>query len=242
MQHILGRKVTFDDMEAIDPDYYKSLLWILENDITGVLDDLTFSTEADVFGKLEVVDLKANGRNIPVTEENKLDYVRLVSESRMTTSIKAQISAFLEGLRELIPHSLISIFNEQEIELLTCGLPDIDVDDLYANTEYSGYTLSSQQIQWFWECVRAMDAEKKARLIQFVTGTSKIPLEGFGALQGMNGPQKFQIHRAYGGVDRLPSAHTCFNQLDIPEYTAKEQMKERLELAIREAHDGFGFG
>lgn len=58
----------------------------------------------------------------------------------------------------------------------------------------------------------------------------------------MNGPQRFQIHRAHGGSDRLPSAHTCFNQLDLPEYTSREQLKERLLLAIREGHDGFGFG
>merc|ERR1712070_1041951 len=105
----------------------------------------------DVFGKVEVIDLKTNGRNIAVTEDNKLEYVRLVSESHMTSRIKSQITHFLDGLRELIPHTLMSIFNEHEIELLTCGLPDIDVDDLYANTEYSGFTISSQQIQWFWE-------------------------------------------------------------------------------------------
>ncbi|GKD44757.1 Toll/interleukin-1 receptor domain-containing protein, partial [Tanacetum coccineum] len=49
-----------------------------------------------------------------------------------------------------------------------------------------------------------------------------VPLEDFKALQGISGPQRFQIHKAYGAPERLPSAHTCFNQLDLPEYTSKE--------------------
>lgn len=147
-----------------------------------------------------------------------------------------------QGLRLLIPAHLIAVFNENELELLICGLPEIDVAQLRAHTEYQGYSAASQQVRWFWEVVEEMDAQERARLIQFVTGTSKIPLEGFGALRGMNGPQRFQIHRAPGGPERLPSAHTCFNQLDIPRYTSREQLKERLLLACREGHDGFGFG
>jgi E3 ubiquitin-protein ligase HUWE1 len=76
----------------------------------------------------------------------------------------------------------------------------------------------------------------------FLSGTSKVPLEGFKALQGIGGPQKFQIHKIYGASDRLPSAHTCFNQLDLPEYESKEQLAERLAMAIHEGHEGFGFG
>ena len=73
-------------------------------------------------------------------------------------------------------------------------------------------------------------------------GTSKVPLNGFKALQGISGPQRFQIHKSYGKGDRLPSAHTCFNQLDLPEYESKEQLAERLMMAIHEGHEGFGFG
>ena len=72
-------------------------------------------------------------------------------------------------------------------------------------------------------------------------GTSKVPLGGFKVLQGISGPQRFQIHKSYG-TDRLPSAHTCFNQLDLPEYESKEQLAERLAMAIHEGHEGFGFG
>ncbi|TYH65157.1 hypothetical protein ES332_D06G037000v1 [Gossypium tomentosum] len=247
-KHILGVKVTYHDIEAIDPDYFKNLKWMLENDMSDVL-DLTFSIDADeekliLYERTQVTDyeLIPGGQNIKVTEENKHQYVDLVAEHRLTTAIRPQINAFLEGFNELIPRELITIFNDKELELLISGLPDIDLDDMRANTEYSGYSAASPVIQWFWDVVQGFSKEDKARLLQFVTGTSKVPLEGFSALQGISGSQKFQIHKAYGSPDHLPSAHTCFNQLDLPEYPSKEHLEERLLLAIHEGSEGFGFG
>ncbi|KAL4579973.1 hypothetical protein LXL04_016144 [Taraxacum kok-saghyz] len=247
-KHILGVKVTYHDIEAVDPDYYKNLKWLLENDVSEIL-DLTFSMDADeekhiLYEKTEVTDyeLKPGGRNIRVTEETKHEYVDLVAEHILTNAIRPQINSFLEGFNELIPRDLISIFNDKELELLISGLPEIDLDDLKANAEYTGYTVGSSVVVWFWEVVKAFNKEDRARLLQFVTGTSKVPLEGFKALQGISGPQRFQIHKAYGAPERLPSAHTCFNQLDLPEYSTKEQLQERLLLAIHEASEGFGFG
>ncbi|KAL7249065.1 hypothetical protein ACSBR1_011264 [Camellia fascicularis] len=247
-KHILGVKVTYYDIEAIDPDYYKNLKWMLENDVSDIL-DLTFSMDPDeekhiLYEKTEVTDyeLKPGGRNIRVTEETKHEYVDLVAEHILTNAIRPQINSFMDGFNELIPRELISIFNDKELELLISGLPEIDLDDLKANTEYTGYTAASSVVQWFWEVVKAFNKEDMARLLQFVTGTSKVPLEGFKALQGISGPQRLQVHKAYGAPERLPSAHTCFNQLDLPEYTSKEQLQERLLLAIHEASEGFGFG
>lgn len=78
---------------------------------------------------------------------------------------------------------MVKIFNDHELELLISGLPEIDIEDLRANTEYTGYTAASQAIQWFWKVVREMSKQELALLVQFVTGTSKVPLEGFKALQ-----------------------------------------------------------
>ena len=75
------------------------------------------------------------------------------------------------------------MFNDHELELLISGLPEIDVDDLRGNTEYTGYTPAAKQIQWFWQVVAELSKEDLALLVQFVTGTSKVPLEGFKALQ-----------------------------------------------------------
>lgn len=216
-KRILGKSVSVKDMESFDPDYYKSLCWMLENDITDIITE-TFSVEDDEFGVTKIVDLVPNGREIAVTEENKHEYVRVVVEHKLLSSVKEQMENFLKGFHDIIPAELISIFNEQELELLISGLPDIDIDDWKANTEYHNYTPSSPQIQWFWRAVRSFDKEELAKLLQFVTGTSKVPLNGFKELEGMNGVNRFNIHRDYGNKDRLPSTHTCFNRMSISHF------------------------
>lgn len=212
---ILGKSVSVKDMESLDPDYYKSITWMLENDITDIITE-TFSVDNDKFGVIETKDLIPNGRNIAVTQENKHEYVRLMVEFKLIGSVQEQLDHFLKGFHEIIPAELIAIFDEQELELLISGLPEIDVDDWKANTEYHQYTASSPQIQWFWRALRSFDDEEKAKMLQFVTGTSKVPLNGFKELEGMNGFSRFNIHRDYGNKDRLPTSHTCFNRKFIP--------------------------
>jgi E3 ubiquitin-protein ligase HUWE1 len=82
------------------------------------------------------------------------------------------VQAFLEGFWQLVPRELISIFNDHELELLISGLPDIDLADLRANTEYTGLSPASPVIQWFWQVVGDMDKQDLAQLLQFVTGES----------------------------------------------------------------------
>jgi len=161
------------------------------------------------------VDLIPNGRNIPVTDDNKSEYIRLIVHHRTTSGIKSQIEAFLGGFYELVPPELISIFSPTELELLICGLPDVDIDELEANTDYHQFKKSDESIVWFWEALRSFTREEKALFLQFVTGTSKVPLEGFANLQGMRGSQRFSIHRAGSNSGFLPTAHTCFNQVII---------------------------
>ncbi|KAG9234891.1 hypothetical protein BJ875DRAFT_483741 [Amylocarpus encephaloides] len=239
-KRILGKPVSVKDMESLDPEYYKSLVWMLENDITDIITE-TFSVDNDKFGVVETIDFIANGRNIPVTEENKHEYIRLMVEWRLTGSVKEQLDEFLKGFHDIIPAELIAIFTEQELELLISGLPEIDVDDWKSNTEYHNYSASSPQIQWFWRAIRSYDKEERAKLLQFVTGTSKVPLNGFKELEGMNGFSRFNIHRDYGNKDRLPSSHTCFNQLDLPEYESYEALRQQVLTAITAGSEYFGF-
>ena len=215
-KHILGQSVSFRDMEHEDYAFYKSMMFLLENDLEEVgLDNLDFTMELEEFGVTDTREPKPGGSDIPVTNSNKKEYVRLISQMKMTGSIRSQIKAFLDGFYDIIPRHLISIFSDTELELLISGLPTIDIEDLKANTEYHKFTTTSLQIQWFWRALRSFSQTERANFLQFVTGTSKVPLQGFASLEGMNGVQKFQIHRDDRSTDRLPSAHTCFNQLDL---------------------------
>lgn len=236
---ILGRPVSLKDLETIDLEYYNSLMWMLENDITDIIIE-SFAVETDDYGAVKIVDLIPDGRNIPVTEDNKHEYVRLVVEYRLQKSVEEQVNNFLQGFHEIIPKDLIAIFDEQELELLISGLPDIDVDDWKNNTTYVNYSPSSKEISYFWRAVRSFDAEERAKLLQFATGTSKVPLNGFKELGGSNGTSKFSVHRDFGSTDRLPSSHTCFNQIDLPAYDSYETLRGSLLLAITEGHEGFG--
>ncbi|KAH9935552.1 uncharacterized protein B0H18DRAFT_1082292 [Fomitopsis serialis] len=238
-RQILAKPVDYKDVEWVDPEYYNSLCWILDNDPSAL--ELTFSVEADEFGVMKIVDLKENGRSIPVTQENKREFVQLSAQYRLYSSIKDQIEALLAGFYEIIPKDLISIFNEQELELLISGTPDIDVDEWRAATEYNGYTSSDPVIVWWWRALKSFNREERAKVLSFATGTSRVPLGGFTELQGVQGVQRFSIHRAYGDADRLPQAHTCFNQIDLPQYSSYEMLRQQLLLAINEGGEGFGF-
>lgn len=125
----------------------QGLAFLMEHEVSELGYDLTFSTEVQEFGVTEARDLKPNGRNIIVTEESKMEYIRLVCQMKMTGAIRKQLNAFLEGFYDIIPKRLISIFNEQELELLISGLPNIDIDDLKANSEYHKYQPTSLQVR-----------------------------------------------------------------------------------------------
>ena len=98
LQGLLGQSVSVKDMETLDLEYYNSLVWMLENDITDIITE-TFSVVADEFGAERIVDLVPDGRNIPVTQDNKQEYVRLVTEYRLHNSVKDQMENFLKGMR-----------------------------------------------------------------------------------------------------------------------------------------------
>lgn len=138
--------------------------------------ELTFSAEAQIFGRQEIVDLIPGGRHIAVTDENKSEYVSLVAKHRMTNSIKAQIDSFLDGFYDLVPPELITIFSPTELELLICGLPDVDIDDLRNNTDYHNFQPADQAIGYFWEALQSFSREERALFLQFVTGTSKVSI------------------------------------------------------------------
>ncbi|KIW31940.1 E3 ubiquitin-protein ligase RSP5 [Cladophialophora immunda] len=234
---MLRKKVTINDMEGVDEEYHKNLTWMLENDITDVLDQ-TFSIEDEQFGETKTIDLKPGGRDIAVTNENKREYVELLTEWKIQKRVEEQFNAFITGFNELIPADLVNVFDERELELLIGGIADIDVDDWKKHTDYRGYQEQDEVIQNFWKVIRSWDAEQKSRLLQFATGTSRIPVNGFKDLQGSDGPRRFTIEKA-GEVNALPKSHTCFNRLDLPPYKSYDALQSKLSTAVEET---LGFG
>uniref|UniRef100_A0A0W0FU00 E3 ubiquitin-protein ligase n=1 Tax=Moniliophthora roreri TaxID=221103 RepID=A0A0W0FU00_MONRR len=234
---ILKKKVTLSDLESVDAELHRGMTWMLDNDITDIIDE-TFTTTEERFGEMVTIELKPGGADIPVTEENKKEYVDAIVEYRISKRVKEQFDAFMSGFSELIPQDLITVFDERELELLIGGMSEIDVDDWTKFTDYRGYEMDDEVIQWFWKCVRSWPPERKSRLLQFATGTSRIPVNGFKDLQGSDGPRRFTIEKS-GDPSQLPKSHTCFNRIDLPPYKDYASLEQKLTLAVEET---VGFG
>ncbi|XP_067162102.1 E3 ubiquitin-protein ligase SMURF1 isoform X7 [Apteryx mantelli] len=172
--------------------------------------------------------------------EEGLDYggvARLYVNWRFMRGIEAQFLALQKGFNELIPQHLLKPFDQKELELIIGGLDKIDLNDWKSNTRLKHCMADSNIVKWFWQAVETFDEERRARLLQFVTGSTRVPLQGFKALQGSTGaagPRLFTIHLIDANTDNLPKAHTCFNRIDIPPYESYEKLYEKLLTAVEE--------
>ncbi|VDN81755.1 unnamed protein product [Brugia pahangi] len=235
---MLRKKFTLKDLESVDAEFYNSLMWIKENNVDECDMELYFVADYELLGEIRTHELKDGGAELKVCEENKEEYIELLMEWRFNRGIEQQTRAFFTGFNSVFPLEWLQYFDERELELLLCGMQDVDVDDWQRNTVYRHYAPQSKQVVWFWQFVRSLDQVKRSRLLQFVTGTCRVPVGGFSELIGSTGPQLFCIERV-GKENWLPRSHTCFNRLDLPPYRSYEQLAEKLSRAIDET-EGFG--
>lgn len=232
---LLRKPITLGDIESVDPDLHRSLNWILDNDITDVI-DTTFLVHHNAFGQLQEHELKPDGRNIAVTEENKHEYVSLYVNYRCRRGVESQFSAIQRGFHELIHPSLLDTFDEHELELLIGGLTKLNIDDWRLHTKLKNCYVDTPLVLWFWDVVKSYNEDRRARLLQFVTGSPRVPIQGFKALQGVNSELRlFTIHMIRNGdTNNLPKSHTCFNRIDLPPYETYDKLRDKLTQAIEE--------
>uniref|UniRef100_A0A0N4ZNW2 E3 ubiquitin-protein ligase n=1 Tax=Parastrongyloides trichosuri TaxID=131310 RepID=A0A0N4ZNW2_PARTI len=232
---LLGINYIIDDLKDMDQEYYNSLKWISENNITGII-DFNFTASTSINGKITDIDLLPDGSNLKVTEYNKDQYINLLLKHRIERNIQEQIKALLRGLHDVIDSNYLRVFSPSQLSLLLSGTMDIDLEDWRENTEYkSGYFDSHVVINWFWNVVYKLTNAERLKLLKFVTGTSSIPFEGFKGLRGSNGGlKKFTIEK-WGDSESLPRAHTCFNRLDLPLYKDQQTIRNKLLIAINES-------
>jgi ubiquitin-protein ligase E3 A len=142
--------------------------------------------------------------------------------------------AIRRGFLRVVGCPALSLCSADELELMLCGSPDVgDFNELKYVTRYmGGYTLDDNAIKWFWEVVLDFPETMKRKLLLFVTGSDRVPIKGLKCLP-------FNIQKSGQDSDRLPTAHSCFNILDLPEYTSKEILEKRLEIALQHT---IGFG
>jgi len=234
---LLGRPLVLSDLQYHDVEVYKNMKKMQEADDIDSWDLDFTSTDKDADGKEIVIPLMDGGDTIAVTNSNKEQYIDLVLRYYFN-STDHQMEKIKNGFFQFVPLEYLQEFEPEEIEQLLGGNREIDITNLKANTEYGeGYSESHQVMKLFWEVMASLNQEELSRFLQFITGSTKVPVGGFAHLYGSNGPQKFLIQQKK--TSGLPTAHSCFNRLELPTYTDKDKLKKDLLYAVNETC-GFG--
>ncbi|KAJ3447395.1 hypothetical protein M0812_07625 [Anaeramoeba flamelloides] len=232
---LLQRSLGIEDLAEINPKLARGLIQLLE--FEGDVEQVFVRTfEISYFNDYDeevFVDLKPNGSKIPLTNENREEYVKLRIEYELVTSIKEQFHGFREGFELLCQSQLFQFIHQDELELLICGDPHFKMSDLKLTSQYlDGYHNESQQISWLWEIILNWGKEKQKQFLLFTFGTDRVPIGGLSKL-------KFVVVKGGPDSESLPKSATCFGILILPGYSSKEKLKGKLELAIENC-SGFG--
>ncbi|KAF3388601.1 Ubiquitin-protein ligase E3A [Penicillium rolfsii] len=169
-----------------------------------------------------------------VTNQNRTQFVKDYIFWLTDKSIRPQFEAFLRGFHTCLDRSALSIFTPEALKTVVEGFQDIDVTELEHHTRYEGgFGPHHRVIRDFWSVVRNYSAEKKAQLLEFVTASDRVPVNGISSIM-------FVIQKNGVGDLRLPTSLTCFGRLLLPEYSSKKALEEKLDKALENAR-GFGF-
>jgi E3 ubiquitin-protein ligase HACE1 len=247
---ILNRtQCDLEDMKAVDETVYKSLRWMLENPHA---EDLGISFEAahrgtSIMCQLEpelnqVEDSDLPSTPIEVNDSNKFDYVAKFTHFSILGDSQKALKAIADGFHEIIPYRYVAPLLESELQTVVTGNMKIDLDDWKANTEYSGeLDAKSEIVGWFWNWMDRQCPQMHRNVLQFVTGSTNLPLGGFKALRGVESKVKFNITIAPKDNGALPTASTCFNMLKFPSFRSQADFESKLELAVQNGRCGFSF-
>ncbi|KAK3590225.1 hypothetical protein CHS0354_041290 [Potamilus streckersoni] len=224
--------LTLEDLKQVQPDVAKGLQDLLDYD-GNVEEDfgITFQISTSEFETVKTHDLKPNGANIPVTNENRKEYVDRYVNWILNESIYPHFQAFYHGFHTVCASNALIMLRPEEVEMLVCGCPKLDMAELKKITVYDGYHPQDPIIRHFWDVVLNMPTELQKKLLMFTTGSDRIPITGMSDLN-------FKITRAEGS-ELLPTSHTCFNQLVLPSYKSKRILRHKLLTAIQNT-EGFG--
>eukprot|EP00914_Ancora_sagittata_P020247 GHVO01040162.1.p1 GENE.GHVO01040162.1~~GHVO01040162.1.p1 ORF type:complete len:395 (-),score=65.16 GHVO01040162.1:265-1449(-) len=244
VKQLLGKPVDRGDLLHVDIQLFKSLEWMEENDVSNVIFE-TFSVEDEFFSARVSTDLIADGSNVAVTNVNKHEYIQLRALHRLESSIAAQLEQMRLGLWEVVPLSILSLFDVDEFSVLLNGNGVLDLRDWKAHTVYRGvYTTGHPVVEWFWEVITDdLTAEERCKLLQFATGTPRVPAGGFKNLQSSRGRRcPFTVQSVESSDSRftIPKAHTCFNRIDLPIYESKGDLLKGLNIILKFGTVGFG--
>lgn len=236
---IIGHPLTLNDLGFLDPVLHKNLRWMLLNSGAESL-GLDFTAVEPSLGA-RTVELIPGGASIAVTDANKKQYAQRLAQYLLVERISTPLCAFLQGLYQVIPRQALMLFDAHEFDYVLCGSDTIDIEDWERHTKSSKNLRKSRVLRWFWQIVRDMPHEYRRRLLQFATGCSRVPLVGFRGLTSYDGRIcPFTLKGvAYEAARPYIRSHACFNQLDLPLYPTRDELREVLYAVLDT--DAYGF-
>jgi hypothetical protein len=167
-----------------------------------------------------------------VTNANRAQYVKDYILWLTHKSIEPQYEAFARGFYTCLDRTALSIFTPEALKVLIEGYADIDIDELEHTATYDEYAATDPAIIDFWGVVRNMSPDQHRHLLEFVTASDRVPVNGMGSVA-------FIIQKNGEEDSRLPSSSTCYGRLLLPQYSSKKILEEKLTKAI-ENSAGFG--
>ena len=169
---------------------------------------------------------------VTATKRALLEHARNALDARVTEHERA-FEAMRKGISRVIPLSALRLLTWREFESLVCGENEIDVDRLKRHTRYvGGFSEATPCVRHFWDCLETFSQPERVMLIQFAWGRSRLPPPGSWNTDKMVlGPiAKTDVRRMRGRA--LPIAHSCFFQIELPEFDSVAQCKDKLLTAM----------
>lgn len=161
-----------EELRFMDQETYNSLKWMTENSITDIIYE-TFSVSD---GKKDF-PLCADGDKINVTDANKMEYIRLMIQWRISYSVLHNMVPFVTAFHEVVPLELLqkSELTPSELNAMLNGKSEVSVEELRAFCVYQGeedgFNDTHDTIIWFWQAVRAFNQAERRSLLLFFTGS-----------------------------------------------------------------------
>ncbi|CAG8508909.1 13299_t:CDS:10, partial [Gigaspora margarita] len=174
---LLNVPVGLEDLKEFRPAFARGLEQLLsfEGDVESTY-CRDFVGEYEVFDEITRIPLKPNGQNIPVTNDNRKEYVERYVNFILNESVTKQFEPFRRGFNHVCSGNALSLFQPEEIELLVRGSAEpLEIEQLRSVTIYEGFREDEVTIINFWAIFKAMNPIMQRKLLTFVTGTDRIP-------------------------------------------------------------------
>ncbi|KAH7817215.1 putative HECT E3 ubiquitin ligase [Monocercomonoides exilis] len=147
----------------------------------------------------------------------------------------AEAAEIRRGLLAVVPEEILMLATGKELEFLTCGDGRVTVEDLKKITVMSGFDSTPQLVRYFWDALSELSNLQRQLYLRFVTGRSRLPPIVEGHI-----PRGLEIKVTIMGYSSsrsnvdgtMPESHTCSQHLELPRYSSKDILKERLIYAI----------